>query len=162
MPYSKSRISGSGYTTLEYAGKSIAYLLSFTDSGQKSFGGGSGAGFDVVHPLGDRHPREIVTSRILNAGTITASIQELWNAPVWYQLAGLAGRRTLTDVWAALDAAPGPVTAQMLIRPPNGPIRGKLYHGVIITAIDDGETVSVGSLLVPRNISMAYTHTTAI
>lgn len=162
MPETVSRIVGSGYTTLEYAGQPIAFLMSFTDSGQQTVSSAGGRGFEVVHPLGDEHPREIVTGRVLGAGSITAVIKELWNAPVWYQLPGLAGQRSLVDVWKALAAAPGPVTCRMVIRPPTGPIRGKLYHGCVITAIPDGESVSLGELTVDRSLSIGYTHTTAI
>jgi hypothetical protein len=32
----------------------------------------------------------------------------------------------------------------------------------VVTAIDDGETVTVGALTVPKTVSIAYTHTTAV
>lgn len=163
MPQTKTRIVGSGFTTLEYAGKRIAFLDSFKDTGQAPIGpGGSPNAAVAVQPLDAPHPVEIVTGTYLGAGTITATIRELWNAPVWYQLTGLAGRRTITDVWAALRNSPSNVTCRMVIRPPGGTPRGKLYHGCVITAIPDGETVSLGLLTVTKEINIMYTHTTAI
>jgi hypothetical protein len=157
MPQTKVRVVGSGFTTLNYAGKPIAFLDSFTDSGQSAVGGQGG--FEAITPLGERHPVEIATSRVLNAGTLTATIKELWNQPVWYQL-GLAGKRTIVDVWEALAAQQSSVTCQMIIKPPSGTSRTKTYHGCVITAIDDGETVTIGALSVNRNITIAYTHST--
>lgn len=158
MPQTKVRVVGSGFTTFNYRGKPIAFLDSFTDSGQTAVGGQGGT--EAITPLGSRHPVEIATSRVLAAGTLTATIRELWNQPVWYQLSGLAGRRTITDIWDALARDPSTVTCQMLIKPPRGPTRGKTYHGCVVTAIDDGENVTIGALSVPRNITIAYTHTT--
>lgn len=158
MPQTKVRVVGSGFTTFNYRGRPIAFLDSFTDSGQTAVGGQGG--YEAITPLGSRHPVEIATSRVLNAGTLTATIKELWNQPVWYQLSGLAGRRTIVDVWEALARDPSSVTCQMLIKPPSGRARGKTYHGCVVTAIDDGETVTVGALSINRNITIAYTHST--
>ena len=159
MPDTNVRVVGSGYTTLEYAGRPIAYLMQFVDSGQRPMG----VGIESVTPLDAQHPVEIVTGRVLDSGTITASIKELWDAPVWYQLQGLVGQRTVVDVWEALRRMPGPVTCRVVIKPPNNrPIRGKIYHGCVISRIDDGETVSVESLSVDKNITIAYTHKTAL
>lgn len=162
MPQSKVRVVGSGYTTFNYNGKAIAYLDGFTDSGQIGVGGQQGAGWEAVTPLGSKHPIEIVTSRVLGPGTITASIRELWNGPVWQQLAGLGNTANITDVWAALANAQNEVTCQMIIKPPSnaGKTRTKVYHGCVVTGIDDGETVTIGALSVQRNIQIVYTHTT--
>jgi hypothetical protein len=162
VPETNVRVVGSGYTTLEYAGRPIAYLDNFVDSGQRSFAGPGGGGVEPIIPLGAQRPIEIVTARVLGPGTITAGIIELWNAPIWYQLSGLAGRRTLIDLWAALRASPNPVTCRTLINPPNSPRRGKVFHGCVITAIDDGETVAIGTLSVTKNIQITYTHHTAL
>lgn len=161
MPQGQVRVVGSGYTVLEYSGKRIAWLDSFTDSGQAPFSDG-GPGWQPIIPLDARRPVEIVTGRTLGAGSIQATIRELWNAPVWYQLQGLAGRRTLTDVWEALRLSPMSVTCRMVIRPPTGPARGKVYHNCVITSIPDDETVTIGALSVSRIITVVYTHSTAV
>jgi hypothetical protein len=100
---------------------------------------------------------------VLGIGAITATIRELWNQPVWYHLSGLAGARTITDLWEVLRNDTNAVTCRMVIRPPNNqPIRGKIYHGCVVTAIDDAENVTVGALTVARTVSISYTHTTAV
>lgn len=159
MPPSRVRVVGSGYTSLEYNGQPIAFLQSFQDSGQRPAGG---AGAEPITPLGARHPVEIATSRVLSEGSITATIYELWNQPVWYQLTGLAGRSTIVDVWEALANSAGSVTCRMVIRPPNAPPRGKLYHGCVITSIPDSESVNIGTISVSKAITITYTHTTPI
>jgi hypothetical protein len=158
MPQTQVRVVGSGFTTFNYRGKPIAFLDSFRDSGQTALGGQGG--YEAITPLGAKHPVEIATSRVLNAGMLTATIRELWNAPVWYQLSGLSGRKNIVDVWEALARDPQRATCQMIIKPPTGPTRGKTYHGCVVTAIDDGEEVTVGALSIARNIQIAYTHST--
>ncbi len=158
MPATQTRIVGSGYTTLEYAGKRIAFLDSFRDSGQQPI-----TAAVPVHPLDAPFPVEIATATALNAGTIQATIRELWNEPVWYQLQGLAGKKSITDVWAALRENPMRVICRMVIRPPGGaPVRGKTYHNCTVTSIPDDEDVTIGALTVPRTISIMYTHSTAL
>lgn len=159
MPESQIRVGGSGFTTLVYAGKPIAWLEGFADSGQAP----QGQGFEAITPLDSRHPKEIVTGRVLGAGTITTSIRETWNAPVWWQLSGLEGTETIVDVWERLADQSELVTMQMTIKPPGGrPRRGKVYHNCVVTSIDDGENITVAGLSIARNIVVAYTHVTAL
>lgn len=153
MPPTKARVVGSGYTSLEYNGQPIAFLSSFTDSGQQPV-----AQSAEVHPLGHPHPAEIATARALSSGTINATIYELWDSPVWNQLPGIAGANTIVDVWKALDEMPGEITCSLIIRQPNGEQRGKTYHHCVITGIPDGETVSNSSMTVTKSITITYTH----
>ena len=157
MPQSRTRVVGSGYTTLEYRGRRIAFLDSFVDTGQTPFVPAA-----PVMVLDRTRPVEIVTGRVLNGGTITANIRELWGQPVWYQLRGLANQRNLTDVWEALRQDASSVTCRMIIRPPNDPPRGKIFHKCVITSIPDDENVTLGALTVSRAIQIQYTHSTSI
>jgi hypothetical protein len=159
MPQTKTRVIGSGFTTFNYRGQPIAFLDGFTDTGQRPVG----AGMEPVHPLDKRYPAELATARALNYGTLTVTIRELWNEPVWYQLVGLTGTKDILAVWDALAADPAAITCQMLIKPPGSPTwRGKTYHNCVITDIDDSENVAIGQLTMPRNVTIAYTHTTPL
>lgn len=154
------RVVGSGFTTFNYRGVPIAFLDSFTDSGQRPYSA-TGAGWESVTPLGEKHPIEIVTTRVLSEGTLSLTIRELWNEPVWFQLAGLSGTWNIVDVYERLAADPTEVTCQMIIKPPGASAwRGKVYHGCVVTDIADGETVSIGALSFPRVLTVVYTHTT--
>jgi hypothetical protein len=153
------RVVGSGFTTFNYKGAPIAFMDTVADGGQPPFGQGA----EAIIPIGARYPAEIATSRVLDAGTLALTIRELWNAPIWWQLAGLDGTDNIVDVWDRLALEPAEVTCQMIIKPPGSPTwRSKVYHDCVVTRIDDGETVTVGQLSVAKNITIWYTHTTLL
>lgn len=155
MPYNKVRVVGSGFTTFSYQNKVIAFLERVDDSGQDP-----GTPPESITPLGSRYPIEIVTPRYLAMGTLTLTIRELWNEPVWWQLTNLAGTNDIISVFEVLAAEPSEVTCQMIIQPPgSSTYRGKTYHGCVVTGIDQRESIYVGALSVPRALTVAYTHT---
>lgn len=155
------RTVGSNYTIFQYAGKNIAYLESVTDSGQGAISD-NGRGFEFVHPLGSRTPTDIVTSRVLDGGTLALSIRELWHEEVWEQMAGLAGTHDIAEIFARLAATPQYVTCTKIITPPQGKRYGKTYHKCVIADIQDGDTITLGALSVAKGITVAYTHTTPL
>lgn len=157
------RTVGSNYTTFQYGGKSIAYLEVIQDSGQAALSNG-GAGYEFIHPLGYVTPTDIVTSRVLDGGTITLGIRELWNAEVWEQLQGLSGAHTITDIFTRLASQPQYVTCTKIITPPtgSGSRYGKVYHRCVVVGINDGDTINIGALSVQKGITIAYTHTTKL
>jgi hypothetical protein len=157
------RTVGSNYTTFQYQGKPIAYLEGFQDSGQRALSNG-GAGYEFIHPLGYEVPTDIVTSRVLDGGTLTLSIRELWNQEVWEQLQGLTGTKTIVDIFKKLAQTPQYVTCTKIITPPSGSGSryGKIYHRCTIVNAEDGETVQIGALSVAKTLTIAYTHTTKL
>lgn len=166
MAQTKVRVVGSGFSTFNYNGKPIAFLEGLEDSGQRAFSD-LGQPFQFIHPLGQSHPVEIATSRVLQGGTLVMTIRELWNAPVWQQLQGLAKSQNIVDIFAALARDPSYVTCQLIIKPPgtennSSAWRGKIYHNVTIVDINDGDTITVGALAVTKGITAAYTHTSAL
>ena len=163
MANQKVRVVGSGYSTFAYKGKPIAFLEQVEDSGQRAFSD-AGAPYQFIQPIGSRHPIEIATSRVLQGGTLQLTIRELWNAPVWQQLSGLAGTQNIVDVFDALAADPSYVTCQTTITPPNGAgrPRGKIYHNCVVVDISDNDTITVGGLAVTKGIVVAYTHSTKL
>lgn len=163
MAKQKVRVVGSGYTTFNYRGKAIAYLEQLEDSGQRAFSD-AGAPYQFIQPIGAEHPIEIATSRVLQGGTLNLTIRELWNAPVWHQLKGLAGTNNIVDVFRALAADPSYVTCQSIIKPPAGAgrPRGKIFHNCVVVDISDNDTVTVGGLAVTKGIVVAYTHSSKI
>jgi hypothetical protein len=166
MPQTQVRVVGSSYTTFSYRGKAIAFCEQIEDSGQRAFSE-VGQPYQFIHPLGATHPVEIATSRVLQGGTLMLTIRELWNAPVWQQLAGLAQSQNIVDIFKVLAADPNYVTCQTLIKPPgteNTPSkwRGKNFHNCVIVDINDGDTITVGALAVTKGITVAYTHSTKV
>lgn len=157
-----SRVVGSGFTTLTIAGKVLALLDSFADSGQQPYQ----APYEDVYSIGNNYADEIVQQRVLAPGSLTCTIREAWHAPVWKSLlvhAGfterdVAGLNNVIDAYGALDRIATPLTAQMIIRNPNprGGTRGKVYHGLTLIDIGDGENVSVGALSLNKTITFRY------
>lgn len=162
MPNTQVRVVGSGYSTFSYQGQPIAFLEQVEDSGQRAFSD-AGAPYQFIQPIGARHPVEIATSRVLQGGTLQLTIRELWNAPVWNQLQGLAGTQNIVDVFEALAANPAYVTCQTVIKPPGGGRpRGKNFHNCVVVDISDNDTITVGGLAVTKGIVVAYTHSTKL
>jgi hypothetical protein len=154
MAQTKSRIVGSNFTTFTYNGQPIAWLTSVQDSGQKSQS--VTTGFQVITPLGYSRPQDIATSRVLAPGTLTAKVRELWTAPAWQQLQGLAGTINIITVWQTLSQT-GSVVCTMAIKPPGSTTyRGWTYATCTVVGISDSETVTIGALTMTRNISIVY------
>lgn len=145
------------YTTFQYSGKSIAFLEAIRDGGQAPV-----AAPEFVHPIGAKHPVDIVTPRALNGGTLQLTIKELWNGEVWEQLQGLTGAKTIVDIFERLSQTPNYVTCTKIITPPGGRRYGKVYHRCVITGIGDAEDVTIRTLSVNKQITVSYTHTTAL
>lgn len=162
MPSTRVRVVGSNYSTFSYYGQPIAFLEGVEDSGQRAFSD-AGQPYQFIQPLGYEHPIEIATSRVLAGGTLNLTIRELWNAPVWNQLNGLAGTNNIVDVFAVLAQNPQYVTCQLIIQPPGGGApRGKIYQNCVVVDIADNDTITVGALAVTKGIVVAYTHSTAL
>lgn len=156
MAQANVRVAGSNYTVFRWRGKSIAYLEQFADSGVRPI-----APIDVITPLGETHPIEFATPRATTEGTLTLTIRELWAQPVWQHLFGLAAANNIIDVWETIARDPTVITCQTIIRPPQGNyFRVKTYHNIVVSTIDDGESVSLGTMTIPRNIQCLYTHST--
>lgn len=167
----QTRVTGSGFSYMTWNGINIAWLDDFQDSGQPAVGGSGGqGGYEVVQPIGAPTPVEIATSRVLTVGTLSFTIRELWNAPAWQQLQGLATNpitgaptNNIVDIFQAQADSSTPITVQFVIRPPQATTyRGWVYNNVTVVGISDGEHVTLGSLTMPREITALYTSKTSL
>lgn len=159
----QTRVVGSGYTTLTWNGQAIAWLDQFAEGGQKALGGVDGNGYEIIQPLGASVPVEVATSRYLNAGGFSFQVRELWNAPAWTQLQGLAQTINggvpvnIVDIFAAQAASSTPINIQLIIKPPGSTTwRGWVYNNVLITGIGDGESVVIDQLTIKRTLTGLY------
>ena len=163
MPATRVRVVGSGFTTFSYNGKTLAFCEGVEDSGQRAFSD-VGQPYQFIHPLGNSHPVEIATSRVMQGGTLQLTLRELWNEPVWQALGNLDGTWNMVNVLERLAANPQYVTCALTIRPPAGVanrrVRTRTYNNCQIVDIADGDTITVGALSVTKGITVAYTHTT--
>lgn len=153
---SKTRIGGAGFTTMTFRGQRLAYLQTLQDTPPQPV-----AGAQVVQSIDDPTPMEIVTSLAVGAGTLRLTFYELWNEPVWSRLPGLEGTNTLLEVLQK-QVQLGEVRCTKLIKAPSGLFRIRNYHGCVLTDIDEGEQINIGTMTLPKTITMQYIKTTIV
>lgn len=153
---SKTRIGGSGFTTMTFRGTRLAYLQTLQDTPPQPV-----AGAQVVQAIDEAVPQEIVTALAVGAGTLRLTFYELWNEPVWANLPGLEQTNTLLEVLQR-QVQLGEVRCTKLIKSPSGIFRVRNYHGCVLTDIDEGEQVNIGTMTLPKTITMQYTKTTIV
>ena len=56
----------------------------------------------------------------------------------------------------------GEVRCTKLIKSPSGIIRARNYHGCVLTDIDEGEQINIGTMTLPKTITMQYIKTTIV
>ncbi len=154
---SKTRVGGSGFTTMTFRGTRLAYLQTLQDTPPQPV-----AGAQVVQSIDEATPMEIVTAMAVGAGTMRMTFYELWNEPVWAKLPGLENTNTLLEVLQR-QMTINEVRCSKLIRSPSSGIyRVRNYHGCVITDIDEGEQVNIGTMTLPKTITMQYIKTTIV
>mgnify|MGYP006928158017 CR=1 FL=1 len=153
---SKSRIGGSGFTTMLWQGQRLAYLQVMQDTPPTPV-----ATAQSVQPIDEPVPLEIVTSHAVGVGTLRATFYELWNTPVWSALPGLEGTNNLLDVLKR-QIQLGNVTMQKIVKSPSGIMRARVYHSCVVTDIDEGENVNIGTMTLPKTLTIQYCYSTPV
>lgn len=156
MSQSQTRIGGSGLTTMLYDNMRLAYMQVMQDTPPTPV-----ATAQAVQPIDEPVPLEIVTALAVGVGTLRCTFYELWNEPVWMTLPGLQGAGTLLDVLQR-QITLGTITMQKLIQSPEGFMRGFVYHNVVITDIDQGENINIGTMTLPKTMTFQYCYVTYI
>jgi hypothetical protein len=157
MPQSKVRIGGSGLTVFQWTGAStgpegiMAYLQTIQDTAPTPV-----AQAVPVQSITDKTPKEIVTARAVGAGTLRLTFYELWNQSVWEGLPNFSGAHSLLDVLTR-QLSLGSITCRKIIRKPDGSFRTKLYNNCVIVDVDDGEQVNIGTMVMPKGLTIMYT-----
>jgi len=153
---SKSRIGGSGFTTMLFQGQRLAYLQVMQDTPPTPV-----ATAQAVQPIDEPVPLEIVTSHAVGVGTLRVTFYEMWNAPVWSALPGLEGTNNLLEVLKR-QIGLGNVTVQKIVKSPSGIMRARVYHSCVITDIDEGENVNIGTMTLPKTLTIQYCYSTPV
>jgi hypothetical protein len=153
---SKTRVGGSGFTTLTWQGQRLAWCQSTNDRAPQPV-----AAAVAVQPMDEKHPVEIVTAQAVGGGTLELTFFELWNAPVWAALPGFEGTDNLLDVLQR-QLQMGEITVRKIIKNPNGPMRVRVYHNCVITDFDESERVEIGTMTMPKTVRIQYTHTSTV
>jgi len=153
---SKSRIGGSGFTTMLWQGQRLAYLQVMQDTPPTPV-----ATAQAVQPIDEPKPLEIVTSQAVGVGTLRVTFYEMWNSPVWSALPGLEGTNNLLEVLKR-QISMGNVTVQKIVKSPNGIMRARVYHNCVVTDIDEGENVNIGTMTLPKTLTIQYCYSTPV
>lgn len=156
MALSNVRIGGSGYTVFAWRGTTLAYLQTIQDQPPQPVGR-----VEAIQPIDHEVPIEIVTPMAVGPGRLSLRFYELWNSPAWSHLPGLEGTNNLLDVFKR-QVQLGEITCRKVIKNPRGGYRVKVYHGCVVVDIDEGETVSIDTMTLPKTLSIQYTHTTSV
>lgn len=156
MVASVTRIGGSGFTTMMWNGSRLAYLQVMAETPPAPV-----ATAQAVQPIDESVPLEIVTAMAVGVGTLKCTFYELWNEPVWQMLPGLEGTINLLAVLKQ-QISLGTVTMQKVIQSPTGIMRSKVFHNVVITDIDEGESVNIGTMTLPKTMTFQYCYSTAV
>lgn len=157
MSEPKVRLAGSGLTILTFRSDRIAYLQTIQD-----MPGQPVAAAQAVQAIDDRFPSEIVTALAVGAGTLRLTFYELFAAPVWATLPGLEDTGNLLEVLER-QVQLGAISCRKIVRAPlTGEMRARVYHNCVITDIDEGEQVNIGTMTLPKTLTLQYTHTTRI
>lgn len=156
MPQTQTRVGGHGWTEFSFNGQRLAWLITVNDSAPAPVDRGSAT---AIQPLDAQHPVEIVTPAAFGVGTLTLTFNELWNAQVWQTLPGFESTTSLLEVFQQ-QLSLGAITCRKIIKVPNGPYRAKVYHGCVITDLNEGESISIGTMTLPKTVTIQYTHST--
>ena len=154
---SKVRVGGSGFTIMTWRGQRLAYLQTVQDTPPQPV-----AGAQVVQPIDEETPIEIVTAMAVGAGTLRLTFYELWNTQAWAALPGLEGTNNLLEVLKR-QVQLGEVSCRKIIRAPlGGEMRARVYHNCVVTDIDEGEQINIGTMTLPKTITIQYTKSTPV
>lgn len=167
MAYSRSiqdartRTGGSGFTAFFWRSQPIGFCRQIAHVSPTPVGPGP----TPIHPLDEPYPLEIITPAAQNIGTLTLELYELYNHKVWDQLSLIAGSIDLVNIFITVAEQADPITVVKLISPPT--IRGiaprpyaERFHNCVITNVEDGETIEVGTMEITKRMTVAYTHMT--
>jgi len=156
MSQSQVRVGGSGFTVMTWQGQRLAYLQTVDDRAPQAV-----SPAEAIQPIDEEHPIEIITSQAVRAGTLSLRFYEIWNAPVWAQLPGFEGTNNLLDVLKR-QLTSGAITCRKIIKNPNGSYRTRVYNNCVIVDFDESERVEIGTMSLPKEVRVQYTHTSFV
>lgn len=153
MAESITRVGGSGHTAFTFGGKRLGWMQTLRDQAPTPV-----AQPKAIQPMDAEVPREIVTPRAIGHGVLTLTNFETWNQSVWQELPGLGRTGNILDVFKT-QVRLGNISCRKIIKnPTTGRMRTKVYYNCTVTDIDESETVQIGTMEMPKNITIMYTH----
>jgi len=170
VQFNRVRVGGSAFTVFRWEGVPLAYCRQVAHTSPTPVGPGP----VPIQPMDARYPLQVITPAAAGMGTLTLDMYELYGAQVWERLGTsstqgsggiFSGAIDIVDIFVRQAAARNPIQVVKYIKPPQ--LRGRTfqayteeYHNVVVTNVIDGETIEIGTMEVPKQITLAYTHLT--
>jgi len=158
----RTRVGGSGFTAFFWRSQPIGFCRQIGHVSPTPVGPGP----TPIHPLDEPYPIEVITPGAQNIGTLTLELYELYNHKVWDALADIAGEIDLVNIFIKIAEIGEDIQVVKLITPPTT-LRGQAmssyaerFHRCVITNVEDGETIEIGTMEVTKRLTVAYTHMT--
>jgi hypothetical protein len=177
-PARQFRVGGSKFTAFHWDGHLIAHCNQVAHTTPTPV-----AEAVPIQPIGARRPLEIITANAIGMGTLVLEIVELYGHAVWEELFSLAdailestgtdGTRQndhtrnennhtdLADMFNAVASTPTQINVTKYVYPPAGSKQApyhESYFNCVISNFQDGETITIGSMQIYKQITINYTH----
>lgn len=160
----RGRMGGSGFTVFTWNSGQGPEIIAFARQVAHTSPAPVGPGPVPIHPLDERHPTEIITPTATSMGQITLELYELYGEKVWDRLKGLANSDDLAEIFQRVADTPNDIKLVKRIKPPGGSSvkdpYTEVYHKCVITNVQDGETIEVGTMEILKQVTIGYTHMT--
>lgn len=178
----RARVGGSGFTVFTWDNKPILFARQISHTSPTPVG----AGTVPIHPLDEPYPVELITPQAASMGTLVLELYELYGAQVWERLAGYLGGDPnassaigfgdgvtgkgkgpvdIVGIFHAVANTKNPIRIIKYVKPPQ--IRGRTmkpyteeYHNCVISTVQDGETIEVGTMEIMKQLVVNYTYMT--
>lgn len=157
----RTRVGGSGFTSFFWNQQPIAFCRQLAHTPPTPVGPGP----TPIQPLDEPYPIDIITPAAQTVGTLQLELYELYNRKVWDNLAIISGSIDIVNIFIKVAASANPIQIVKVIQPPTlGGTTAKpyfdIFHNCVITAVEDGETIEIGTMEITKRISVMYTNTT--
>lgn len=156
-PNNQTRVAGGGNTFFRWDGNLIAYGQSVTQTGVQPV-----APAQVIQPLNETRPVEIITPVAHTNGVLTLTLIELVGASVWQRLSGLTGAENVVDIMKIIARRDNGVRIQKVLLDPKHAGAGnawiETFYNCVITRVGEDETIAIDTMSVNKEIEVWYTH----
>jgi hypothetical protein len=107
----------------------------------------------------------LITPLAATMGTIELELTDLFGEKVWERLKFLTDSTDIVDIYekvAVQNAGDTPIFIAKVITPKGnrGPILRENYHNCVVSAVQDDETIQVGTMEVLKRLTLNFTHST--
>lgn len=164
-PSKRVRVGGSGSTTFWWTDDSGTHLIGYAENVTVNYPQPVAQPV-AIQPLNAQRPIEIITPAAHTNGTITLTLTELYNETVWNRLSTLANSQDIVDIMRTVAAMQNGIQVIKRVKPLHTRQGGSVntvyqetFHNVVVASVEDqGETIDITTMNLPKSITLWYTH----